>query len=385
MTQVAIVGIGQTPVAEHWDKSLQELAQDAITQALADADLQTVDALYVGNAYGGTIGEQSHVAPLIADFAGLVGIEAWTVDAGDAAGGAALRAGYLAVASGAVETALVVGVEKMTDRVGSAREGARNTSIHAELENLQGATLTSLAGLLMQRYLHEQNIPLSAFEPLSINAHLNGSSNPYAMYRNKLREGAFAKAPMVSHPVSLFDRAPDGDGAAAVILTRLENAQDMVPTPIRIVGSAVSTDQFAIQDRQHLLKLEAVSRAVDRALSQAQLNLASLSFAELHDAFTILSVLTLEAMGLAEYGKGWEFIANGQSVIGRNGTFPISTMGGLKSRGNPSGATGVYQAVEATLQLRGQAGDNQITNAKTALLLNLGGMATTAIAHILSL
>ena len=90
-------------------------------------------------------------------------------------------------------------------------------------------------------------------------------------------------------------------------------------------------------------------------------------------------------MGLAEYGKGWEFIANGQSVIGRNGTFPISTMGGLKSRGNPSGATGVYQAVEATLQLRGQAGDNQITNAKTALLLNLGGMATTAIAHILSL
>ena len=385
MTQVAIVGIGQTPVAEHWDKSLPELAQEAITQALNDADLKTVDALYVGNAYGGTIGEQSHVAPLIADFVGLVGIEAWSVDAGDAAGAAALRAGYLAVASGAVETALVVGVEKMTDRVGSSRESARNTSIHAELENLQGATITSLAGLLMQRYLYEQSIPLSAVEQLSVNAHLNGSSNPHAMYRKKLREGAFAKAPMVSYPVNLFDRAPDGDGAAAVVLTRLERAQDMVPTPIRIVGSAVSTDQFAIQDRQHLLKFEAVTRAVDRALSQAQLDRDALSFAELHDAFTIVTLLTIEAIGLAEYGKGWEFIANGQAAIGRKGQFPISTMGGLKSRGNPSGATGIYQAVEATLQLRGQAGENQIDSAKTALLLNLGGIATTAIAHILSL
>lgn len=381
MRDVAIIGIGQTPVGEHWESSLRMLAADAIRTALDDAGRTQVDALYVGNAYGGTLSSQLHLGALIADYTGLSGVEAYTIEAAEASGGAALRTGYLAVASGAVDAALVVGVEKSTDMVGSARVRARNASLDADYEAAQGTTLPALAALLMRRYMHEYNVGLEAFEGFSINAHANGRGNENAMFRNTLKPGAFAKAGMVADPVSLFDGAPDADGAAAIVLTAAEYAADMVPQPVRITGSAVATDTLTLHDRGDLLYLKAANLSAYRAYAQAGIQPSDVDLFELHDAFTILCALTLEAAGFAERGSGWKLAQN--DAIGLGGSLPISTFGGLKSRGNPVGATGIYQAVEACLQLRGEAGANQVPDARVALIQNLGGLASTAVTHVL--
>jgi acetyl-CoA C-acetyltransferase len=381
MTPVAIVGIGQIPVAEHWSSSLRMLAADAIENALMDAGLKQVDALYVGNAYGGSISNQTHLGALIADYAGLGGIESYSVEAADASGAAALRTAYLAVSSGEVQTALVVGVEKSTDMIAGARVLGRNVSLDADYEAAHGTTLTALAAMLMRRYMYEHQLDLSAFEGFTVNAHSNGARNSFAMYRNLIKPGRFASAPMVAEPVSLFDTAPDGDGAAAVILTSLERARDLVPHPIRITGSAVATDTLALADRTNMLHLRAVQQSTQKACLQANIEINDLGFFEAHDSFTIITTLSLEAAGFAQAGGGWKLAGDGG--ITPTGSIPISTFGGLKARGNPSGATGVYQAVEAVLQLRGQAGANQIANCKRGLIQNLGGIGSTAITHIL--
>ncbi len=382
MRKAAIIGVGQTPVGEHWDASIRMIAADAVHAALEDAGLKSVDALYVGNAYGASFSSQSQLGALIADYSGLGGVETFTVEAGDASGGAALRTGYLAVASGAVETALVLGVEKSTDTVSTAHTRARNVSLDADYEAVQGATLTALAALVMRRYMHEYGVDLSAFENFSINAHANGGKNANAMYRNQIKPGAFARAPMISEPVSLFDSAPDADGAAAVIITSGERAGDLVPRPVEILGSAAASDTLALAERADLLDLSAVRASVYRAFQQAGVTHRDIDLFELHDAFTILSALTLEAAGFAERGQGWKLAKDGQ--IGLAGELPLCTFGGLKSRGNPVGATGVYQAVEAALQLRGAAGANQVADARVALIQNIGGFGSTAITHILS-
>jgi acetyl-CoA C-acetyltransferase len=381
MRDVAIIGIGQIPVGEHWESSLRMLAADAATAALKDAGVKSVDALYVGNAYGGTFSSQMHLGALLADYVGMNNIEAYTLEAADASGAAALRAGYLAVASGAVERVMVLGVEKATDRLGPARVEARNASLDADYEAAHGATITALAALLMRRYMHEYGLDLSAFEGFSINAHANGAKNEYAMFRNLIKPGRFAQAPMIADPVSLFDSAPDADGAAAIILTSADRAADMVPQPVQIAASAAATDTLALQDREDLLYLKAAHLSTDKAYAQAGIRPQDVNLFELHDAYTILSALTLEATSFAERGQGWQLAKDNQ--IGLTNKLPISTFGGLKARGNPAGASGIYQAVEACLQLRGMAGVNQVPNARIALIQNLGGLGSTAITHVL--
>lgn len=383
MRDTAIIGVGQTPVGEHWDSSLRMLAGDAISAALADAGVKSVDALYVGNAYSATFSSQSQLGALIADYAGLNGVEAFTMEAGEASGGAALRAGYLAVASGAVETALVLGVEKATDMVASAHVSARSVSLDADYEAIHGITLTAAAAMLMRRYMHEFGVELSAFEPFSLNAHANGSKSANAMYRNVLKPGAFGKAPMISDPVSLFDSAPDADGAAAVIITSAQRAGDLVPQPVRIAASTAATDSLALHERQDPLFFKAAALSIEKAWQQSGFNPGDIDLFEAHDGYTIQSVLTLEAAGFAERGQGWKVAQDGGITL--SGHLPMSTFGGLKSRGNPIGATGVYQALEAVLQLRGQAGANQVADARVALIHNQGGLASTAITHILAI
>ncbi len=383
MRDVAIIGVGQIPVGEHWNSSLRMLATEAIHLALEDAGIEQIDALYVGNAYGGNISSQTQLGALIADYAGLTPVEAYTVEAAEASGAAAIRTAYLAVASGAVETAAVVGVEKSTDMLASARVEARNVSLDADYEAAHGATLTALAAMLMRRYMFEYGLDLNAFEGFSINAHANGGRSDYAMFRNSIKAGRFAKAPMISEPVSLFDNAPDADGAASVIFTSLHRAVDMVPQPVKVTGSAAATDTLALQDRSDMLYLKAANISAHKAYARAGISAKDVNLFELHDAYTVLSALTLEATGFADRGEGWKLAQS--NAIGLSGSIPVSTFGGLKARGNPIGATGVYQAVEACLQLRGQAGANQVANAKTALIQNLGGLGSTAIAHILQI
>jgi acetyl-CoA C-acetyltransferase len=381
MTNVSIIGIGQTDVREHWDTSIRHLAWYAIEAAMDDAHHHQVDAIYVGNMLAGQLSNQNHLGALIADFAGLRGVEALTVEAADASGGAALRQAILAVQSGLIETALVVGVEKITDESGATIPAALATALDGDYEVIHGQTLAGAAALLMRRYMHEYGLSLADFAGFSVNAHANAAGNPRAMYRNRLKPEAFAAAPMTAEPVSLFDEAPAGDGAAAVIITAADRAADMVARPVRVLASALATDSLALHDRRDPLWLGAAERSARLAFAQAGLSPADMDVVELHDSFTVMAALALEACGFAERGRGWELARDGE--IGRHGRVPISTFGGLKARGNPIGATGLYQITELALQLRGAAGDCQVSGARVGLAQNLGGMAATAVTHIL--
>ncbi|MCC7450069.1 MAG: thiolase domain-containing protein [Anaerolineae bacterium] len=382
MQQVAIVGVGQTPVGEHWELSLRQIALQAMQAAMRNAGVNAVDAIVVGNALGGVISGQNHVGALVADFAGMRGCEAFRVEAADASGGMALRQGYLMVASGLADTVMVLGVEKVTDLVGSGRIAALASTLDAEYEAAQGATPVALAALLMRRYMHEYGVQVADFANFSVTAHANGSKNPNAMYRNLIKGDRFASAPLVADPVNLFDVAPEADGAAAIILTTAERAADLVPQPIYIIASTVGTDTLAVHDRPDPLFLTAANLSAGRAYEQAGITSQQVDILELHDSATIMAALALEANGFAGRGEGWKLAANNE--IGNKGRLPISTFGGLKSRGNPLGATGVYQAVEVTLQLRGEAGANQVDNIEIGMTQNLGGLGATAVTHLLA-
>jgi acetyl-CoA C-acetyltransferase len=382
MTDVVIAGIGQTPVGEHWDLSLRELSLMAIEAAQLDSGGLQPQALYVGNMLAPLLSRQAHLGALIADFAGLAGIEAYSIDASGASGGAALRAGYLGVLSRQVNVALVVGIEKFTDQVGSSVEAALTSSGDSDYESVQGLTPTTHAALIMRRYLHEFDAPRESFAGFPLTAHANGAGNSNAMFRKAIKAELYNRVGMVSDPINMFDVSPNADGAAAVMITRSELLPPGFPHQlVRISGSSLVTDTLALHDRPDPLAFQAARLSVERACRQAGIVPTDVDLFELHDAYSIYAALSLEAAGFAERGHGWALAQDGQ--ISLQGSIPISTLGGLKARGNPGGASGIYQAVEAVLQLRQQARDNQITDARRALIQCLGGPASTVATHVL--
>jgi acetyl-CoA C-acetyltransferase len=382
MRDVVIAGIGQTPVGEHWDISLRSLAAKAMLTAIKDAGGMKPQALYIGNFLGPTLSHQENLGALLADNAGLTGIEAFTVEAAGASGGAALRVGFNAVASGFVDTALVLGVEKLTDMVGPEVEAAAALSTDYDYEAMAGLTAPAQAALIMQRYMHEFNPPREAFGELALIAHANGANNPNAYFRKAIKKEAYAKAEVISDPLNLFDMGPYADGAAAVLLTARDKAPAGLAHPlVRVSGSSVVIDTLALHDRPDPLAFDAARLSVERACRQAGILPGDVDLFEVCDAFSIYALLSLEAAGFAKRGEGWKLAQSGDLSI--NGKLPVLTMGGCKARGYPIAAVGIYQAVEAVTQLRGQAGANQVKDARQALIQCLGGPASTAAAHVL--
>jgi acetyl-CoA C-acetyltransferase len=379
---VSIVGIGQIEVAEHWSKSLRHLAGEAVLAAMRDAGTERADALYVGNMLSGELTGQEHLGALVADFVNLRGIEAVKIEAACGSGGAAVRMGYLAVASGLLDVVIVVGVEKMTDQMTGITSSALAMAADADYEVVNGVSFVSLNALLMQRYMHEFGVKHEDFAGFPINAHKNAATNPYAMFQKAISLDTFKRAKMVAAPINLMDSSPIADGAAAVVLAPSAMAREFQAPSVRILGSANATDSLAIHDRRDPLFLGAAAISVQKAYRQAGVSVSDVNFFELHDAFSITAALSLEAAGFAERGRGAYLARDGE--IGLEGRIPVCTLGGLKARGHPVGATGVYQVVEATLQLRGEAGPNQVKNARIGMTQNIGGSGATVITHILA-
>jgi len=382
MRDVSIIGIGQTKVDEHWDRSLRHLAGDAVLMAMRDAGIETADALYVGNMLSGLLTGQEHLGALIADFVGLRGIEAVKVEAACGSGAAALRMAYGAVAGGLHDFAIVCGVEKMTDTVNAETTTGLVMAADADYESIHGVTFVSINALLMRRYMFEYGVKHEDFAEFTVNAHRNAVGNPNAMFRNKVTTEQFGRARMIADPINLLDSSAIGDGAAAVVICPSSMAREYGNgQAVRIRASSMATDAVAVHDRPDPLWLSAVEASAHRAYQQAGVGPREIDLFEVHDAFTIMSALSLEASGFAERGKGAWLAKAGE--ITREGRIPLCTMGGLKARGHPVGATGVYQVVEITQQLRGEAGTNQLPNARLGMAQNIGGSGATVITHIL--
>ncbi len=380
MPKVYALGVGQTPVAKHEGKTLKSLAVEACRQAMRDGDVSDVDAIFVGNMMSSQITGQAHLGPLVA--AELTGrrIESVTVNAACASGAAAVRQAFSAVASGEYETVLAVGVEKMTAAAKSEVTRVLASAADYDREVTNEATFVALNALLMQRYLHEYHVTRDDFAVFSQVAHENAVSNPNARLRAGCTLQDYIDSKMISDPIGLYDASPTGDGAAAIVLSSRADPLK----PIRLLSSACATDSLSLQERNDPLWLEGVETSTRVALDQADKNLDEIDFFELHDAFTIMAALSLEACGFTPRGTAIRFAR--KYGIDRNGELPISTFGGLKARGHPVGASGAYQLVEAVLQLRGEAGANQIRNRPSvAMTQSVGGSGATAITHVLEL
>ncbi len=381
MRDVAIIGMGQTKVGEHWDTSLRHLALEPLQAAMADAGVARADALYVGNMLSGELTGQEHLGALVADFAGLRGIETFKIEAACGSGAAALRVGYVAVAGGLADIVIVVGVEKMTDTLGPDTTTALAMAADGDYEAAQGVSFVAINALLMRRYMHEYDYSHQDFAPFAVNAHRNGINNPYAMFRFPVKAERFTRAKMICDPINLLDSSAICDGAAAVVLAPADAARALSAAPIRIAASAVGTDTLAVHDRHDPLVLDGAIISTRRAYEQAGVGPEDINLFELHDAFSIMAALSLEAAGFADKGQGLQLALDGEINI--EGRVPVATMGGLKARGHPVGATGIYQIVEVVQQLRGLAGANQVKNARLGMAQNIGGSGATVITHIL--
>ena len=382
MRELTIIGIGQTPVGEHWDKSIREIAGEAIFAAMIDSQRETADGIYVGNMLSGTLVHQEQLGALISDWVGLKAGEAFKVEAACGSGAAALRLAMMAVGSGEMDCAIAMGVEKMTEMKGGETTAALATAADADYEAVQGVSFVAINALIMNRYLHEYGWRHTDFAPFSINAHANAASNPFARLQEPITEKDYQRARMISSPINLLDASPIGDGAAALVVVPADQVGRLPHPAIKIAGSASATDTLAVHDRKDPVFLAAAAQSAYSAYAQAGIVPQEIDFFELHDAFSIMSALSLEACGFAERGQGPRLGLDGE--IRPNGRIPIATRGGLKARGHPVGATGIYQIVEACQQLRGEAGVTQVENARFGMTQNIGGSGATIITHILT-
>ncbi len=382
MRPVAILGIGQTPIDEHWNLSLREIGGNAAFAAMQDAGVNKVDALFVGNMLSPLVDGQNQLGTFFSDWIGLWHQESVKVEAACASGAAALRAGLMAVASGDIDSALVVGVEKMTDKAGHDVTSALATAADADYEVEQGISFVGINALVMRRYMHEFGWKHEDFAPFSINAHANAMHNPYARLHEKITLEKFERSSMVATPINLLDASPIGDGAAAVIIVPAEKVMSVAGRPrVVIAASASATDTIAVHSRKDPLFLSAAHASSKRAYEMAGIGPQDIDVFELHDAFSIMAALSLEASGFAERGQGVRLGLDNEISLG--GRVPVCTRGGLKARGHPVGATGMYQVVEVVQQLRGECGATQVQGARIGMAQNIGGSGATILTHIL--
>lgn len=382
MREVAILGIGQTKVDEHWDSSLQVLAGEACFAAMQDAGMEHADAVYIGNMMSGSANKQLHLGVYLADWIGMRYAAGLHIEAACGSGSAAFHTGLMAVASGMIDTAIVVGAEKMTDSPGDEITSALATAADAEWEVDQGLSFVALNALVMQRYIHEYHWDKNDFAAFSINAHANALHNPFARFHSAITRKDYERAAMICDPINLLDASPMGDGAAAAILVPLERIKRQTNIPIiSVVASIAATDSISVHDRVEPTWLQAAELSAKKAYAQAGMEPKDIDLFELHDAFSIMAALSLEACGFADRGKGPRLALDGE--IKPTGSVPIATRGGLKARGHPVGATGMYQIVEIVQQLRGQCGETQVPDAEIGMAQNIGGSGSNIFTHIL--
>ena len=385
MRDVAVIGVGLTKFGEHWDRSFRQLIAEAGSKAILDAGIEgkDIDALYIGSMSSGRFVDQEHVGALVAEVSGFshLHIPATRVEGACASGGLAVREGFLSIASGMNDIVVVGGIEKMSDVGGTAATEILATASDQEWEAFFGATFPAIYALIATRHMHEYGTTREQLAQVAVKNHANGALNPYAQYQSPISLESVLRATMVAYPLGLMDCSPVSDGAASIVLCAAEKAKKYTDKLVRIAASGQASDTLALHGRRDICTLDATVHAAQMAYKQAKVTPKQIDFAEVHDCFTIAEICAIEDLGIVEKGQGGHAIENGITTL--NGSLPVNTSGGLKAKGHPVGATGVAQVVEATLQLRGDAGKRQVKGAKRGLTHNVGGSGATCVVHIL--
>ncbi|MHC1581949.1 MAG: thiolase domain-containing protein [Candidatus Syntropharchaeia archaeon] len=385
MRDVAIIGVGITKFGELWDKSFRDLISEAGTKAILDAGIEgkEIDALFVGSMSPGRFVGQEHVGALVADSSGLhvMNIPTTRVENACASGGLALRQAYISVASGMHDIVVVGGVEKMTDVIGGEATDILAMAADQEWEAFFGVTFPALYAMIARRHMHEYGTTREQLAEVAVKNHDNGLLNPNAHFRRKITVDSVLNATMVADPLTVLDCSPISDGAAALVLAPLDKAKQYTDKIVKISGSGQASDSLALHGREDICTFKATVEAARQAYKQAGVEPKDIDLAEVHDCFTIAEILAIEDLGFVKKGEGGKATEEGRTRI--DGDIPINPSGGLKAKGHPVGATGIAQAAEVALQLRGEAGERQVKDAEIGLTHNIGGSGATCVVHIL--
>jgi acetyl-CoA C-acetyltransferase len=382
MRDVAVIGVGMIKWGELWEKSLRQLFVEAALNAMENAGVDKIDAMYVGCMSSGLFVGQEHIGALLADYLGVAPIPGTRVESACASGGLAFRSAVIDVASGMSDVVLAGGVEKMTDVDGAGATFALATAADQEYEVYNGVTFPGLYAMMARAHMARYGTTRRQLSMVSVKNHENGSKNPNAQYRMTVTPEQVEKSVMIADPLTILDCSPITDGAAAVIVCPLDKALDLSgAAPVKVTGSGHATDRMALHQRKDVTWLSAVEKAARDAYKMAGVKPDDIDIVEVHDCFSIAEIMAIEALGFAEKGKGGPLTEAGGTAIG--GKIPVNTSGGLKSKGHPVGATGVAQICEIVEQLRGQSGDRQVNGAKRGLAQNMGGTGASSVVHIL--
>ena len=380
MTDVAVIGASMTTFGQR-EAWIRELLAEAGAACLEDADVapHELDHLYVANMASGEFEGQTGVPnALVQDLAAT---PAYTqrVDQTSASGGAGIYAAWQSVASGASDMTLLVGGEKMSHRTTDESTDVIASLTHP-VEYKHGVTLPSFAGLTARHYLERFGAPRESLAEVAVKNHKNGALNPHAQFQKEIDVETAMESPMVADPLRLYDFCPITDGASALLFCPVDRAAEYADEYAVVSGVAGATDTHVVHERADPATMGAVVDSGTEAYKMADLNPDDVDVAELHDMFTILEFLQMEALGFASEGEAWEAVEAGRTEL--DGELPINTSGGLKSKGHPLGATGVAQGYEIYRQVVGEAGERGV-DADVGLACNVGGFGNCVTTTIL--
>jgi acetyl-CoA C-acetyltransferase len=381
LLEAAIIGVGMTPVTSGSGRSLSQLFVEAATQAIENAGVDRIDSMYVGNMMSGFLQNQEHLGALMATALAKEGVTTYKVEGACASGGVAANAGIKAVLSGLEEIVLVGAVEKMSGYTTPEVTAGLMMAEDRARVGATGITFVGLNAMIAREYMHRYKVAHEALAEFPVLCHQNALDNPQAQFHKKISVQDVLQSPLVADPLRLLDCSAIGDGAAVVIMSPKHKAKEFSDSPVEIAASAVSTDTLSLYQRRDITTFEASRRAATRAYAAAGVKPGSVELLEVHDAFSVLGIMALEDLGFAEKGHGINLVKNGQCM--RDGRLPTNTFGGLKARGHPVGASGVYQMAEITLQLTNEAGKCQVPQADVGLSQSVGGIGSTVAVHIL--
>jgi len=380
-----IVGWAHTPFGKLAGETVESLVVRVASEALGDAGIaaEDVDEIVLGHFNAGFAAQDFTASLVLQASPDLRFKRATRVENACATGSAAVHQGLKAIAARSARIVLVVGAEQMTTtpavEIGRNLLKASYVREEADIEGGFAGVFGKIAGLYFQRWGDQSD----ALARIAAKNHKNGVGNPYAQLRKDLGyefcRTESAGNPRVAGPLKRTDCSPVSDGAAALVLADVETALKLKKAIV--FRAAEHVQDFLPMSRRDILKFEGCALAWKRALAQAGVALADLSFAEVHDCFTIAELIEYEAMGLAAEGQGARLIAEG--VVAKDGKLPINPSGGLKAKGHPIGATGVSMHAISAMQLTGSAGDMQVKDARLGGIFNMGGAAVANYVSIL--
>jgi acetyl-CoA C-acetyltransferase len=380
MRNVAIVGAGMTPFAEHFALGIRDLLPMAFSECAASVD-KGLDLSDLQAAWFGSMGTtDGFPSGILADTLGLRDIPVTRVENSCATGHDAIRNAMFGIASGAYDVALVVGADKLRE---TASKGMlwewEAMSRDMAWDYPLGLAQAGFA-LHVRRYLHESPATREHMAMVAVKNHHNAMSNPKTCRRFELTVEEVLAADAVVTPFGVYDCAPQSDGAAAVVLVAEDMVDRFTDRPVWIRGSGVGLDSVMHQHKRDLTSFPATVRAAKQAFAMAGMTPSDIDVAEVHDYFTGIELISYEDLGFAEKFEAFKLIESGGTGV--EGSLPVNPSGGLNTKGHPPGATGVAQCVELFEQLRGDAA-NQVDGARIGLAHNVGGPTAVAAVTIL--